>query len=84
LQPVECEYKWAGCHHTPLRKDVSLHNTKAQSTHMSLLTQVVDELKKENSKLKEESQKMKKETEQSKKESFIDLLAPLIYVISIR
>jgi FtsZ-binding cell division protein ZapB len=38
---------------------------------MSLLTQVVDELKKENSKLKEESQKMKKETEESKKESFI-------------
>ena len=37
LQSVECEFKWAGCQYTPLRKDLQQHNNDSQLKHMSLL-----------------------------------------------
>ena len=52
LQSVECEFKWAGCQYTPLRKDLQQHNNDSQLKHMSLLAKECGELKKENKELK--------------------------------
>ena len=78
LQSVECEFKWAGCQYTPLRKDLQQHNNDSQLKHMSLLAKECGELKKENKELKETSiefkelqrdvQKLKKENEILKQE----------------
>ena len=45
LHSVECEFKWAGCQYTPLRKDLQQHNNDSQLKHMSLLAKECRELK---------------------------------------
>ena len=59
LQSVECEFKWAGCQYTPLRKDLQQHNNDSQLKHMSLLAKECGELKKGNEELKRENEELK-------------------------
>ena len=61
LQSVECEFKWAGCQYTPLRKDLQQHNNDSQLKHMSLLAKECRELKKENEELRREIQNLQQE-----------------------
>ena len=64
LQSVECEFKWAGCQYTLLRKHIQQHNNDSQLKHMSLLAKECRELKKENKTLINDSSKLKKENEE--------------------
>ena len=61
LQSVECEFKWAGCQYTSLRKDLQQHNNDSQLKHMSLLAKECKELKNENQQLKKENQVLRQE-----------------------
>ena len=67
LQSVECEFKWAGCQYTSLRKDLRQHNNDSQLEHMSLLAKECGELKKGNEELKKENQELKKANEELKR-----------------
>ena len=53
LQSVECEFKWAGCQFTSLRKNLQQHNVDDHVKHTSLLAKECCKLQKENSKMKE-------------------------------
>ena len=64
LQSVECDFKWAGCQYTPLRKHIQLHNDESQLEHMSLLAKECRELKKANLTLSNECSQTKKENEE--------------------
>ena len=68
LQSVDCEFKWAGCQYTPLRKDLQQHNNDSQLEHMSLLAKECRELKKENEESKRENQELKSEIQNSQQE----------------
>ena len=69
LQSVECEFKWAGCQYTPLRKDLQQHNNDSQLKHMSLLAKECGELKKECRELKKANITLSNECSQTKKEN---------------
>ncbi|XP_019855043.1 PREDICTED: TNF receptor-associated factor 4-like [Amphimedon queenslandica] len=49
LQPVDCEFSWAGCNDKPLRKDVDEHTNDTK--HMTLLAVACGQLKKENARM---------------------------------
>ena len=60
LRSVECEFKWAGCQYTSLRKDLlKRHNIDSQLKHMSLLAKECGKLIKRNEELEKENQELK-------------------------
>ena len=67
LQSVECEFKWAGCQYTPLRKDIQQHNNDSQLEHMSLLAEECRELKRENEYLQRENAELEQMNEKLRK-----------------
>ena len=69
LQSVECEFKWAGCQYTSLRKDLQQHNNDSQLEHMSLLAKECGELKKENEKLKKATGSIEHKCDDLKREN---------------
>ena len=59
LQPVECEFSWAGCKVKPKRQDLPKHCSDNIQIHLSLVARACQELKKENELLKRENAKIK-------------------------
>ena len=53
LQPVECEFSWAGCKVKTIRQDLAKHCSDNIQLHLSLVAKACQELKKENVKIKE-------------------------------
>ena len=58
LQPVECEFSWAGCKVKPKRQDLTKHCSDHLQQHLSLACK---ELKRENEALKKENADLKKD-----------------------
>ena len=73
LQPVECEFSWAGCEVKPKRQDIPKHCSDNLQQHLSLacdeLKKEIKLLKKENAEIKKENAEIKKENEEIKKEN---------------
>ena len=68
FQPIECEFKWAGCNDRPKRKDTDKHNTSNQHKHLLLLAKACGELKKDNEALKQDNEVLKQDSEALKLE----------------
>ena len=47
FQPVDCNFKWAGCNDRPQRRDLDKHNASNEQKHLLLLTDACAELRKE-------------------------------------
>jgi len=60
-EPVECQFKEAGCDKKPLRSELDDHMTQNTQQHLVLVMEAFQELKEDFQQLKEENQKMKKE-----------------------
>ena len=69
FQPIECEFKWAGCNDRPKRKDTDEHNTSNQQKHLLLLAKACGELKKDNEALKQNNEALKQDNEVLKQDS---------------
>ena len=65
LQPVECEFSWAGCEVKPKRQDIPKHCSDNLQQHLS---RACDELKKENAEIKKENAEIKKENTKIKED----------------
>ena len=78
FQPIECEFKWAGCNDKPKRKDTDEHNTSNQQKHLLLLAKACGELKKDNEALKQDSEALKQRLDQLT-ESRVDRLDHTVY-----
>ena len=59
LQPVECEFSWAGCEVKLKCQDLPKHCSDNIQIHLSLVARACQELKKENELLKRENDKIK-------------------------
>ena len=68
FQPIECEFKWAGCNDRPKRKDTDEHNTSNQQKHLLLLAKACGELKKDNEALKKDNEALKQDSEALKQD----------------
>ena len=72
LQPVECEYSWAGCEVKFKREDYHKHCSDNLQQHLYYVAKTCQEenekLKKENAKIMKENAVLKKESDEIKKE----------------
>ena len=59
LQPVECEFSWAGCKVKPKRQDLPEHCSENLQQHFSHVAKACKELKKENAQLKKDVAELK-------------------------
>ena len=59
LQPVECEFSWAGCKVKSKRQDLPKHCSENLQQHFSQVAEACKELKKENAQLKKDVAELK-------------------------
>uniref|UniRef100_A0A1X7UPM8 TRAF-type domain-containing protein n=1 Tax=Amphimedon queenslandica TaxID=400682 RepID=A0A1X7UPM8_AMPQE len=69
FQPIDCQFKWAGCNDRPKRKDERQHNATSQQDHLLLLAGACSQLKKENKELREQLEKDKEDLRKELKEA---------------
>ena len=68
-RPVECEYKWAGCHETPPCRDLEQHNIDSMASHLTLLHIYCSKIHKEKDELARENEALKERINQSGKKN---------------
>ncbi|XP_011408422.2 PREDICTED: TNF receptor-associated factor 5-like [Amphimedon queenslandica] len=60
FQPIDCQFKWAGCNDRPKRKDERQHNAASLQDHLLLLAGACSQLKKDNEDLREQLNQLTK------------------------
>ena len=60
FQPIDCQFKWAGCNDRPKRKDEDQHNATSQQKHLLLLAGACSQLKKDNEDLRSQLNQLTK------------------------
>ena len=76
-EPIDCQFKWAGCNDRPKRKDEDQHNATSQQKHLLLLAGACSQLKKGNEELRERLEKENKELREQFKKDNEDLRSQL-------
>uniref|UniRef100_A0A1X7UNM1 TRAF-type domain-containing protein n=1 Tax=Amphimedon queenslandica TaxID=400682 RepID=A0A1X7UNM1_AMPQE len=61
FQPIDCQFKWAGCNDRPKREDEDQHNATSLQKHLLLLAGACVKLQNENKEMGEQSKKKNEE-----------------------